>query len=228
MSTVLVIGDTHCPGMRRGYVSFLKSVADEYQPDRVVHIGDLVDWGTISYHEKLPNLHGSIGEFKKAKRQVQSLYEAFPEADWLLGNHDALAIRQAASAGMPEDVLREPTDLWEIPGWKCHPRFTHLEIDGVLYAHGDGGVGGMYAHANQAKQNFQSTVIGHFHGNAGIYWHANPANRIFGMAVGCGIDVSNPAFRYAANIRRKPILGCGVVINGKRPFFEPWLLKSRA
>ena len=227
MTTVLIIGDTHCPGMRRGYVAFLQGVADEYEPGRVDHIGDLVDWHTISYHEKSPNAIGSIGEYKKAKRQVSKLYDAFPVCDWLIGNHDALPLRQAASIGMPEDVLRDPTELWNVPGWTAHERFAHIEIDGVLYAHGDGGSGGMYGFANQARTNFKSTVIGHYHGNAGVVWHCNPDYRVFGMAVGCGIDVHNPAFNYAKNHRRKPILGCGVVIDGKRAFFEPWLLRSR-
>ena len=43
MSTVLIIGDTHAPCMRKGYIGFLKRTADEWQPDRIVHIGDLVD-----------------------------------------------------------------------------------------------------------------------------------------------------------------------------------------
>ncbi len=44
---------------------------------------------------------------------------------------------------------------------------------------------------------------------------------------GCGIDVSRLQFEYGRRITAKPILGCGVVLNGRRAFFEPWLLKSR-
>jgi len=43
MARVLILGDTHCPGMRTGYVDFLKRVPDSYSISRVVHIGDLVD-----------------------------------------------------------------------------------------------------------------------------------------------------------------------------------------
>ena len=214
--------------MRTGYIGFLRRIHDEYECDKVVHIGDLVDWNTISFHEKLPGDLGSHTEFKKAMKQVQQLYAAFPKADWLIGNHDALPLRQAASRQIPEQCLRSPTDLWEIPGWTAHERFTHLEIDGVLYCHGDGGPSGMYAHANAIKANFQSTVMGHLHSNGGVHWHANEHSRVFGLAVGCGIDVHNPAFQYARNMRRKPILGCGVVLGGKRAYFEPWTLRSRA
>jgi metallophosphoesterase superfamily enzyme len=112
LSTVLIIGDCHCPAMRRGYVRFLQGVADHYGPDRIVHIGDLVDWHSISYHESSPELHSPIEEMRKAKRQVRSLVEAFPEADWLIGNHDSLTERQATSARLPSDVLKPYGELW--------------------------------------------------------------------------------------------------------------------
>ena len=49
----------------------------------------------------------------------------------------------------------------------------------------------------------------------------------FGLAVGCGIDVGRLQFAYGRRIVAKPILGCGVVLNGQRALFEPWLLKTR-
>ncbi len=226
MARVLVISDTHCPGMRRGYVDFLKRVADTYAITRVVHIGDLVDWASISYHEKSPGLSNATKEFENARRQVASLSKAFPNADWLIGNHDALTERQAVSAGLPPQILRDYADLWGVD-WTVHPRFSKLTIDGVIYAHGEGGRGGQDAAFKQAKDNFRSTVIGHFHGQAGVRWWANPEFRVFGLSVGCGIDASRLQFEYGRRITAKPILGCGVVINGRRAFFEPWLLKSR-
>ena len=226
MARVLIIGDTHCPGMRRGYVDFLKRVVDSYSVNRVVHIGDLVDWASISYHEKSPGLSNATSEYSRAKKQVASLVRVFPKADWLIGNHDALTERQAISAGLPPQLLRDYGDLWEV-GWTVFPRFSKLIIDGVIYAHGDGGRGGQDAAFKQAKDNFRSTVIGHFHGQAGVKWWANPEFRVFGMSVGCGIDASRLQFEYGRKITAKPILGCGVVINGHKAYFEPWLLRSR-
>lgn len=226
MARVLVIGDTHCPGMRQGYVDFLRRVADAYGVNRVVHIGDLVDWASISFHEKSPALHNAAREFDSAKRQVGQLARAFPKADWLLGNHDALTERQAISVGLPPQVLRDYADLWEVD-WTVHPRFAKLSIDGVIYTHGDSGRAGQDAALVQAKDHFRSTVLGHFHSQAGVRWWANPEFRVFGLSVGCGIDARRLQFEYGRRIVAKPILGCGVVINGRRAFFEPWLLKSR-
>lgn len=226
MARVLVIGDTHCPGMRRGYIDFLKRVADSYSVNRVVHIGDLVDWASISYHEKSPSLSNAVAEYDRARRQVVSLKEAFPRADWLIGNHDALTERQAISAGIPPQLLRDYGDMWDV-GWTVHPRFAKVIIDGVIYAHGDAGRGGQDAAFRQAKDNFRSTVVGHFHSQAGVRWWANPEYRVFGLSVGCGIDAGRLQFEYGRKIAAKPILGCGVVLNGRQAYFEPWLLRSR-
>lgn len=226
MARVLIIGDTHCPGMRRGYVDFLKRVADAYSVNRVVHIGDVVDWSSISYHEKSPGLNNATAEYSKAKRQVASLARAFPDVDWLIGNHDALTERQAVSAGLPPQLLRDYPDMWDVD-WSVHPRFSKLVIDGVVYSHGDSGRGGQDAAFRQTKDNFRSTVIGHFHEQAGVKWWANPEFRVFGMSVGCGIDASRLQFEYGRKLSAKPVLGCGVVIDGRKAYFEPWLLHSR-
>ena len=187
MARVLVIGDCHCPGMRTGYVDFLKRVADSYSVTRVVHIGDLVDWASISYHEKSPSLRNASLEYSKARRQVATLTKAFPKADWLIGNHDALTERQAITAGLPPELLRDYADMWNV-GWSIHPRFSKLIIDGVIYSHGDSGRANQDAAYQQAKDNFRSTVIGHFHSQAGVRWWANPEFRRRGRFV--------PAHRY--------------------------------
>ena len=53
------------------------------------------------------------------------------------------------------------------------------------------------------------------------------AESVVAYLVGAGIDASRLQFDYGRRIVAKPILGCGVVINGRRAIFEPWLLKSR-
>lgn len=226
MARVLIIGDTHCPGMRRGYVDFLKRTADRYDVTRVVHIGDLVDWGAISFHEKNPACLNATLEAKEARRQVKRLEKAFPGAEWLLGNHDALPERKAIAAGLPTDLLKGYADYWEI-NWKVYPRFACLKIDGVSYLHGDSGPAGKDAALHQARERFSSCVIGHLHGQAGVRWCANHDFRVFGMSVGCGIDASRMQFDYGRRFTTKPILSCGVVLDGVRAFVEPWLLPSR-
>lgn len=225
MSTILAFSCVHCPAMRKGYPQFLQKVADKWNPDRVICLGDLVDAHSWSYHERLPTLSSAYEECKAAKRQIKTLIDVFPKADWLIGNHDALTERQAVTAGLPPQAIRDYNDLWEVP-WKVHPRFSEVKIEEVIYMHGEG-PGGMYAHGNRAKSRRRSVVMGHFHSNAGVIWDASPDDRIFGMAVGCGVDNTKLQFLYGKASPRKPILGCGVVVNGKQAYFEPWLLPTR-
>lgn len=221
MSRVLIIGDTHCPVMRDDYPKFLKSIYRKYKCNTVVHIGDLVDWASISYHPKAPSLKNSEFEYYQALVQVRKLYKAFPKVTWLIGNHDALPERQATDASIPLAILGDYRAVWEIPGWKVVPRFGHVIIDGVLYQHGDKGYGGENAAIKNARAEHCSVVQGHHHSNAGVVYDANQRTRIFGMNVGCGIDWDKAAMDYGKKFNRKPILGCGVVIDGVRCIFEP-------
>lgn len=45
---------------------------------------------------------------------------------------------------------------------------------------------------------------------------------IFGLSTGCGIDEAAYAFAYGGEMRRKPVLGCGVIVDeGKAAYFIP-------
>jgi hypothetical protein len=224
---VMTIGDCHCPAMKRGYLEFLKATADYWQPDHIVMIGDLVDWCCISYHDKdigLPNAHREVA---KARKQVAGIYAEFPDADWLLGNHDVLPNRRAADVGLPADLLRCHAEYWGVDGWRVHARYEYIKIDGVLYGHGERGAQGRMAAIGQATANFRSTVIGHLHANAGVEFAANEEFRVFGMSVGCGVDYKALAMSYGRRYTRKPIWGCGIVEDGVYPYFIPWDKRSR-
>ena len=222
---VLIIGDTHCPAMLPKYPGFLKRIEKKYDCRRVVHIGDLVDWASISYHPKAPSLKNADAEFEKAFKQVQKLYKLFPRATWLIGNHDALTERQATDVGLPLTVLKDYVDLWDIPGWKTIPRFGQLIIDGVIYQHGDRGRGGPLAALKNAHAEFTSVVQGHLHQQAGCWFSANHKDRVFGLQVGCGVDGKSLAMSYGRRFNSKPIVGCGVVLGGKTAIFEPMPLR---
>lgn len=228
MARVLIVGDTHAPCMMDGYVDFLCDIRDQWDCDRIVHIGDLVDWASISYHPKAPSLKNSEAEFELALEQVQELYQALgTDVDWLVGNHDALTERQATDLGLPLQVLKEYDELWGVSGWNVVPRFGSVTIDGVLYQHGDRGKGGRMAATANAKAEFASVVQGHLHGQAGVEYYANNNLRVFGMQVGCGVDYRKAAMDYGVKYNQKPILGCGVVIDGMTAVFEPMDLGNK-
>ena len=94
MARVLVIGDTHCPAMRESYPSFLEDIYEEWNCDKVVHIGDGADFHGISYHLKHTDLPNIDREIELAAEQLSTLYERFPEVEYLTGNHTDLPNRR--------------------------------------------------------------------------------------------------------------------------------------
>jgi predicted phosphodiesterase len=225
MSRVLVIGDTHCPTMRDDYVPFLLDCYEQWDCDRVVHIGDLVDNAALSYHLKDPHLKDPMDEYYKAYNQVQEICQAFPEVDWMIGNHDDLPKRWLKEVGIPESFLKSYADIWEVPDtWTVHQRYSKLMIDGVLYQHGDRGKGGRMAATANAKAEFCSVVQGHLHAQFGVEYYANDGARVFGMQVGCGVDDTHAAMDYGKKYVQRSVIGCGVVLDGITAIVEPMVL----
>ena len=220
MSRVLVIGDTHAPCLRKGYIEHCARVRDAWQTDTVVHIGDVVDWTAISFHDNDPRSPSAGEEIDLARPQVHAIYSEFSEAVILTGNHDSLPARRMVAMGVPVELLREPDEFWETPGWNYVERFGVHEIDEVLYKHGDSGKGGMHSAYKNAKENFCSMVQGHMHSQASVEYYANERAKVFGMQVGCGADHHKLQMQYGRKYNAKPLISCGVVIDGEHATLE--------
>lgn len=210
-----IVGDIHEPFCHPMYGRFCMDVFEQWDVQRVHLIGDIVDNHAISFHESDPNGYGANDEYELAREHVSWWYELFPRATVSIGNHDALHHRRAKREGIPEPFIRSYSDVWATPKWDWQP--THV-FDGVLYRHGTGS-SGKDAAINQAVQRRCNVVQGHTHCWAGAKFHANDNDRVFGMNVGCGIDVASYAMAYAKDFAIRPVLGCGVVIDG-HPYFE--------
>jgi metallophosphoesterase superfamily enzyme len=211
--------------MHPRFLRFLKKIEDEYSCSRVVHLGDMVDWHAISYHERDPSMPSAQDEYRKAKKQVKKLHAAFPKLDYMMGNHCALPQRKARTAGLLDDMMVSFEDFWGLDGWTVHPRYAKIEIDGVQYRHGDSGKAGQFPAFANSQTEFKSVVQGHFHTAAGVRYHSNENNLVFGMQVGCGATPNHPAMNYAKVYSNRPILGCGVILEGKVAIFEPMPMK---
>lgn len=213
MKNTLVIADTHIPFVKRGYLQFCKRIEKAFNCTRVVHIGDLVDNHSISYHEHDPDGWSPIGEMRAADKVLKKWFNAFPNVYLCRGNHDSLVDRKGKTAGLPKRAFKQFREIWSLPdSWEDGFSF---QFDGVIYQHGTG-YSGKYGHVSAAESNRQSTVIGHLHSVAGVSYMASEKDCIFGMCVGCGIDRKKYAFAYGKDFRRKPILGCGVVSATRR------------
>ena len=219
---VLVIGDTHCPAMLAGYPAFLTQIHSKYACKTVVHIGDLIDLHSISYHENDPDCDSPSAELDKAIAQVALITKCFPKAHYLMGNHCSLIQRKATTAGLSSKMLKPLKDLLSLPkGWTVHPRYTKLMLDDhVIYQHGECGKQGQFAALQNAKSEFCSVVMGHLHSQAGVWYTANQKKAIFGMATGCGIDAGHMQMSYGVKFASKPVVSCGVVVSPTEAYVE--------
>ena len=224
MSIVGIIGDTHIPYELDGYLEFCEETFDMWGVDTIVHIGDMFDNHALSFHDSEPMLQGATGEWEEAKERARKWYSTFPEATLIEGNHDRIPARQLRKLGMEPSIFLKPMqDLMGMPeGWKIA---NHIEIDGVLYHHGET-AGGVNGFRNDAKERMQCTVSGHNHSNAGISATASSSELVWGMAVGCGVDHEHLAFAYGKHFKHKPIVACGVVVAGA-PYVEDMDLGSK-
>ena len=206
-----IIGDTHLPYELDGYLEFCQETFDRHGVDTVIHIGDFVDNHSLSFHDSEPMLHNVIGEHESAFERAQDWYEAFPDATLIMGNHDRIPARQMAKLGMAPSIYMKPIEeLLGMP-WDV---VDHIEIDNVLYHHGET-AGGINGFRKDAEQRMRCTVSGHNHSNAGISATATDQELVWGLAVGCGVNQKHMAFAYGRNFAKKPIISCGVVIEGE-------------
>lgn len=216
MSRVLVIGDTHEPVARKGYLEFCLDMREAWRCDTVVHIGDVVDWQAVSFHAAHPECPGPADEYELAFEKVQKWVKSFPKLTVTIGNHDERPGRKMKDSAVPARFLRNYEEIWDTPKWKW---LDSVEIDGVRYTHGYG-YGGKYHAANIRNARHQSVVCGHCHSVGLVHWDQSQRERIFGMNVGCGIDDRAFQFAYSKHNEKRSFLGCGVVID-QIPYLEP-------
>ncbi len=214
-----IIPDTHIPFEHKNSLDFCYETFKKYKCNKIIHIGDVLDFHSISNHDHNPDGFSPKQEMDEAKKHLEKWYKAFPKVDVCIGNHDERVERACWKYGLSAHYFKDLKDIIGFPK-KWNYTFDSYTF-GIRFFHGMG-YGGDFAHAKAVKENQCSIVMGHLHSNAGVMWTANERNRCFGLAVGCLIDRSSYAFKYGRDFRKKPIIGCGVVLdNGKYPMFIP-------
>lgn len=206
---VLIVGDLHCPFEIEGYLEFCKENYKKYKCNKVIFIGDEIDYHAASFHTSDPDGMSSGEEFKKAIHNISKWYKAFPEAIVIIGNHTRMIMRKAQAGGIPSQWIKTYNDALNVPKWKF---VIEYELDGVLYVHGEGATA-----RTKAKQECKSIVSGHRHSEGYVEWINN---NVFAIQTGCGVDNESYAMAYG-RAGKKPIISCAVVIDGR----EPYLIK---
>jgi predicted phosphodiesterase len=204
MSKILIIGDIHEPFCKDGYLEHCKAVYKQFNCNKVVFIGDIIDSHYSSFHNTDPDGLSALDELNASIKKLARWYKVFPKATVIIGNHDRIVYRKAFAHGISSKWIKEYKEVLQVHNWQF---VTEAQIDGVIYVHGEG----MQAF-QKAKTLFRSVVAGHSHTKCSIEY----LNNIFGMQVGCGIDKDAYSMAYARNFA-PPQIACAVVLEGKLP-----------
>lgn len=213
-----VFSDPHIPFNHPNYLQFCIDTFKKFNVGPIVCSGDLVDNHALSRFQSEPCAKGAYDELNMSIDEVAKYVKAFPDVKLCLGNHDAIPARQAASVGIGQRYLKSFSEVLKLPEtWEVS---DEVIINNVLYKHGENCLGKDGA-LNAAIQERMSVVIGHSHSFGGCKYSANKRDTIFGLNVGCGIDVDAYAFVYGKHAKFRPTLGCGIVFNESYAIFVP-------
>jgi predicted phosphodiesterase len=218
-NTVGVFSDPHIPFDHPNYPYFVADTFKKYNVSQKICCGDIFDFHAASRHQTEPVAKSAEDELEEAKKRIKVYKNLFSKLDIVLGNHDLIILRQVATLGLSKHFLKSLHEVFKLPkSWVIHE--DELIIDNVLYKHGINCLGKNGA-LNTAIQERMSVVIGHSHSFGGVQYSANKRNIIFGLNVGCGIDVSAYAFAYGKHSKYRPTLGCGIVFDEGNAIFVP-------
>ena len=78
---ILIISDLHIPYHHKDSIEFLREIKKQYKPDKIVNIGDLLDFHAINMHTHDPDLYSAGHELKQSKIYIRELESIFPKMD---------------------------------------------------------------------------------------------------------------------------------------------------
>jgi len=209
---VLVIGDLHFPYQHPDTVAFLKEVKRVYKPDRVIQIGDEVDFHAISFHGADPDLLAPGDELVSAIKKLQPIYAMFPKVDLIESNHGSLVFRKAKAHGLPRHVFKSFREVLEAPmGWKWHFDLTiKLSNGSQCYFHH-----GKTSDPLKLSQSMgMSSVQGHFHEKFSINYWGNSLGLYWQGFTGCLVNDKSLAMSYNNTNLKRPIIGSLIILDG--------------
>lgn len=221
-SSVLVIPDLHTPYEHQDAFHFIHGVIQKYCPDKIVLTGDEIDYHGISFHDKDPDLPFSpSAELSNSIMHLEQLYTIIPNAIVMESNHGSLVYRKMKYHGIPKSVIKSYKEILQAPnGWEWKfEYFCKLSNGRVVYFH--------HGHSKNVLTNSKAKslnyVQGHHHGTFDIQYWNNGHKVYWGMTVGCLVDQDSLAFAYGKNNLHKPLLGCGIILDGS-PKLIPMIL----
>jgi len=211
-SRILVLSDIHAPYHHPNTLDFIDMLQRRYEFTRIISVGDEQDISASSFHDYDPDLMSAGHELKATQLFMKELEARFPVMDIMSSNHGDLFYRKAKSHGIPLHVIKSYNDVLGVgEGWKWHNDLVITLPTGedVYFCHGKAQNG------LKLSQNMgMNCVQGHYHNSFNIQYWSSPRQLYWSMQVGCLIDDKSLAMSYNKLTVHRPIIGCGVIIDG--------------
>jgi hypothetical protein len=132
-NNVLVIPDLHLPFSTDSHLQHCVKMKEKYKCGKVIFIGDIVDNHYSSFHTANPDELSAGQELDLVKLQIKKWHSYFPEATWIMGNHDAIPQRKFAEAKLSKQWLKGFNEVLGV-NWDIR---KSLVYNGVYYVHGE-------------------------------------------------------------------------------------------
>ena len=207
---ILVLGDSHHPDADFDVLEQARVFAKEHKVNLTISTGDMLDQKAWSRFPKGPEDDSPQLEWEKSVKSALKMSKMFPNMIILNSNHDRRYIKKAAEAGLPKVMVRTLDELIPVKGWQWHLGPNPLVIDNTAFMHGDELSGSVAAKVSTLGMN---VVQGHTH-KAELKYVCTFDKRLFGLDVGCTVDVNGRSFDYAASSLTKVWVGFGYIENG--------------
>lgn len=220
--SILVLSDMHHPYSHPDTVPFLKALKAKHKFDKVICIGDEVDFHDASFHDSNPDLDSAGVELEKAIEGLKLIYKMFPKVDVVESNHGSMVLRKALVGKIPSKAIKSYNDTLDAPkGWKwTFDTIVNTPMGPVYFCHGKSGAAGRLA-----SQYGMSCVQGHFHEKAQITYISTPEKLMFDCHTGCLADDKSLALGYNKVNPKRPIVSIVIILNGV-PQIVPMVLKK--
>jgi predicted phosphodiesterase len=213
---ILVLGDIHLPFCDWEALEQARQFAVKNKPDLVFTTGDLTDQKSWSRFMKEPDDDNPENEWRKTVHASKQLAKMFPNLVIRRSNHDIRYMKKAAEAGLVKSMMRTLPELFPYKGWTWELDNDPYMIGNIAFMHGDELSGSVKAKVQSLGMN---VVQGHTH-KAEIIYNCTFNRRLWGMDVGCMVDVKSAAFDYAARNLTKVWVGHGWIQDGV-PYLFP-------
>jgi predicted phosphodiesterase len=163
---VLVFPDIHVPYHAKKAIEVAIRLGEEFQPDEIVCLGDLLDCYTLSTYSRSTNRQGDLAaELKMANELLDEIKTrtGAKEATFIEGNHEA-RIRKFVLNKCPElvnlDILSVNNLLGlEKIGWDFIPERKFYQINNLFFTHGE------FANMHSAKKHIDEYRVDIIHGH---------------------------------------------------------------